>query len=75
MQFLVQAATNFELWLVNVFPSYQIMLRINMGILFWLARIQKNKLKRKAINEKCFCVRMYRAEIWPDISWEKVNYL
>ena len=47
MQFLVQAATNFELWLVNVAPSYQVMLRIKMGILFWLVHIQRNKLKRK----------------------------
>ena len=52
MQFLVQAATNFELWIVNVAPSYQVMLRIKMGILFWLARIQRNKLKRRALNKK-----------------------
>ena len=52
MQFLVQAATNFELWLVNVAPSYQVMLRIKMGILFWLVHIQRNKLKRKALKWK-----------------------
>ena len=75
MQFPVQATTNFELWLVNVVTSYQVMLRTKMGILFWLVHIQRNKLRRKALNEKCFCVRMHRAEIWSDTSWERINYL
>ena len=65
MQFLVQAATNFVLWLVNVVPSYQVMLRIKIGILFWLVHIQRNKLMRKALNEKYFCVRMHTLCIQP----------